>query len=126
MPSPQHDQVTSQVNSSIDSLNELSSNFSEFLTPIIALSIGIVILMVMKTILTDIAKGLRFKFTPTFNEGDMVILDGDEAIIVKIGLLTSVFGITKKDGTYCWRYIPNNRIEYLKLEKIISKEEAEL
>ena len=38
-------------------------------------------------------------------------------------LAGGVFGITKSngefDGDYVWRYVPNERIDYLKLEKII-------
>ena len=54
-------------------------------------------------------------------EGDKVKLDGEEAVVIKIGMTTSVFGVTAKDG-YTWRYVPNQRIDYLKLEKIIDKD----
>jgi hypothetical protein len=57
----------------------------------------------------------------SFNEGDSVILDGQEAIIVKIGLSESVFGIYSDRG-YTWRYVPNERIPMLKLEKVINKD----
>ena len=36
--------------------------------------------------------GLKFKFNPA-NEGDAIILDSCDAIIVKIGLRESVFGV---------------------------------
>jgi hypothetical protein len=59
----------------------------------------------------------------SFQEGDKVILDGERALIVKIGLTQTVFGITKSngewDGDYVWRYVPNERIPYLKLEKVV-------
>jgi hypothetical protein len=58
-----------------------------------------------------------------FQEGDHVLIDGERALIVKIGMTQSVFGVTKSngefDGDYVWRYVPNERIEFLKLEKII-------
>ena len=62
---------------------------------------------------------MKFKLNPAFNEGDSVILDGNDAIIVKIGLRESVFGIYSDKG-YTWRYVPNNRIPFLKLEKIVN------
>ena len=44
-------------------------------------------------------------------------------MIVKIGMTETVFGVTKSsgefDGDYVWRYVPNERISFLKLEKVI-------
>ena len=65
------------------------------------------------------AKGLAFARNKAFNEGDHVILDKEPAIIVKVGVVQSVFGVTKPDGNYVWRYVPNERIDSLKLERII-------
>ena len=65
--------------------------------------------------------GLKFKFNPAFNEGDHIILDDHDAIIVKIGLRESVFGVYKDKG-YVWRFIPNDRLKFHKLEKIINKD----
>ena len=42
-------------------------------------------------------------------------------MIVKIGLGETVFGVYGEEG-YTWRYVPNTRIEYLKLEKIVDPE----
>ena len=50
-----------------------------------------------------------------------VILDDHDAIIVKIGLRESVFGVYKDKG-YVWRFIPNDRLKFHKLEKIINKD----
>ena len=57
----------------------------------------------------------------SFNEGDKVLLDGCEATILKIGMRQTVFGIYSARG-YVWRYVPNERILYLKLEKVIDSE----
>ena len=65
--------------------------------------------------------GLKFKFNPAFNEGDHIILDDDDAIIVKIGLRESVFGVYRDKG-YVWRFIPNDRLKFHKLEKIINQD----
>ena len=54
-----------------------------------------------------------------FNEGDEVLIDGKKAIIVKIGITQTVFGIYTTSG-YTWRYVPNERISWIKLEKIIN------
>jgi hypothetical protein len=58
---------------------------------------------------------------PAFNEGDEVLLDSELAMIVKIGTRETVFGVYSDRG-YTWRYVPNERIPYLKLEKVIKKD----
>ena len=72
---------------------------------------------------TKLAKGLAFKYNPQFKEGDKVILDGERALIVKIGMTQTVFGIEKFTGEfrgdYVWRYVPNEKIDSLKLEKVV-------
>ena len=74
-----------------------------------------------KDFATGLAKGLKFKMDPAFNEGDEVLLDGELAMIVKIGVRQTVFGVYSDRG-YTWRYVPNERIPYLKLEKVIKKD----
>ena len=102
---------------------ELSNQLSELLTPFIVALLMLVIALWFKDFATKIAKGLAFSLNKSFQEGDKVILDGERALIVKVGLTQTVFGITKSngewDGDYVWRYVPNERIPYLKLEKVV-------
>jgi hypothetical protein len=35
-----------------------------------------------------------------------------------------VFGIEKANGDYTWRYVPNETIHTVKLEKIVSQKET--
>ena len=102
---------------------ELSNQLSELITPFIVALLMLVIALWFKDFATKIAKGLAFSLNKSFQEGDKVILDGERALIVKVGLTQTVFGITKSngewDGDYVWRYVPNERIPYLKLEKVV-------
>ena len=91
--------------------------------PYIVAFITLVTALIVKDIVMSISKGLSFRFSPNFSEGDNVLLDGEPAIIVKIGLTTSVFGVMKDNKNYCWRYVPNQRISYIKLEKIIMRKD---
>ena len=91
------------------------------LLPWIAVLISLVIAIWFKDFATGLAKGLKFKFDPAFNEGEEVILDGELAMIVKIGIRQTVFGVYSSRG-YTWRYVPNERIPFLKLEKVIKKD----
>ena len=102
-------------------LNTLSMDLTGMLLPWIAVLISLIIAIWFKDFATGLAKGLKFKFDPAFNEGDEVLLDGELAMIVKIGARQTVFGVYSERG-YTWRYVPNERIPYLKLEKVIKKD----
>jgi hypothetical protein len=93
---------------------------SEMVTPFIAMMLGIVVALIIKDMAGDIANGLSFKYFGPFKEGDKCVLDGHKAIIVKIGMTVTVFGCDDPDKGYIWRYVPNDRIGYLKLGKIVS------
>ena len=91
------------------------------ITPFISALVLLVVTLWFKDFATKIAKGMAFKMNKSFNEGDTVILDGSDALIVKIGLSETVFGVYSDKG-YTWRYVPNERIPMLKLEKVINKD----
>ena len=93
---------------------EISDFYVEFIGFVITLLMG----MWLKDALTSFIGGMKFKMNPHFKEGDKVILDDQQAMIVKIGWSQSVFGVYGNDG-YTWRFIPNKRIETVKLEKIV-------
>jgi hypothetical protein len=103
--------------------NAAALEITEFILPYI----GMVVIVVMGFMLRDFAmkwgKGIAFQWNKQFQEGDHVLIDGERALIVKIGMTQTVFGVTKTggdlDGDYVWRYVPNERIDFLKLEKII-------
>ena len=76
--------------------------------------------LALKDYSVSFIKGLKFKLSSQFTEGDKVLLDGEKAMIIKIGIGTTVFGVYGRDG-YTWRYIANQKIESLKLEKIVDK-----
>ena len=102
-------------------IDEASMDFTLFLVPWIALLISLIATLWLKEWVTSLVKGMKFKMNKSFNEGNHVILDGKPAVIVKIGTTETVFGIYS-DAGYTWRYVPNTKIENLKLEKIINPE----
>ena len=105
----------------MDDLNSLSMEVTDFILPWIGILISLVIAIWFKDFATGLAKGLKFKMDPAFNEGDEVLLDGELAMIVKIGARQTVFGVYSDRG-YTWRYVPNERIPVLKLEKVVKKD----
>lgn len=99
-------------------INTLSMSISDMLLPWIAVLISVVVTIWFKDFATNFAKGLAFKRKPGFEPGDKVYIDGELATIISIGIQETVFEIDR-DGTTVWRYVPNTRTEYIKLEKII-------
>jgi hypothetical protein len=87
--------------------------------PIIKILVAGIIAIWIKDFITKASKGLAFYMNSAFSEGDKVKIDDSDAIIVKIGLTQTVFSIIKEDGDYVWRYVPNDMIAILKLEKVI-------
>ena len=96
---------------------------TEFILPYIGMVMIVIFGFMLKDFATKMSKGIAFSMNKQFQEGDHVLIDGERALIVKIGFTQTVFGVTKSngefDGDYVWRYVPNERIDFLKLEKII-------
>lgn len=96
---------------------ELSDYYIELIGFLLTLLIGLAI----KDWATSFVKGAMFRFGSSFKEGDRVILDGNQAMIIKIGMSQTVFGIYSDDG-YTWRYVPNEKISTLKIAKVVDPE----
>ena len=101
-------------------LSVLIPELSDLVLPWIGILISVVVFLWFKDFATNLAHGLAFKLDPHFQEGDMVYLDDSPATIVKIGVTQTIFGIVNGRG-YIWRFIPNDGIANVKLEKMISK-----
>lgn len=74
--------------------------------------------LLVKDLLTNFMHGIMFYFDKNFNEGDVVYIDDKEYIIVKNGVVNSVF---LNEKTKKWMYIRNSRLQYLRLEKDVKK-----
>lgn len=100
--------------------DDLGIQLTDLLAPWIAILISISAAFWFKDFATNMMIGLKYRSNSHFNEGDHVILDGKDAIIVKFGMRETVFGIYTDRG-YVWRFIPNDKLPNQKLEKIINK-----
>ena len=102
-------------------LDQETLKITTFLIPWITILLSLIVALWLKDFALKFMQGLKFRLDPAFREGDHVYLDGQFANIVKIGLSTTVFGIINGRG-YVWRYVPNERIPFLKLEKNINSD----
>ena len=91
---------------------------SDFYIEFIGYALSILVMLWIKDAIGSFLEGMKFRNNKHFKEGDKVLLEGQQAMIITIGWRQSVFGVYGKDG-YTWRFIPNKRIESLKLEKIV-------
>ena len=103
------------------SLDAQTVQITNFILPWIGILISLIVAIWIKDFATSLAKGFKFQMNKAFNEGDKVLLEGNEAVIIKIGISETVFGVYSEKG-YIWRYVPNERIVMLKLEKIINSD----
>jgi len=97
------------------------ANLTSAASPYTEILLGLVVSLLFKDLAASMSKGLAFKYNPAFNEGDTVIVDDEIAIIVKIGFRHTTFGIVKPNASYVWRYVRNDRIQFLKLEKVVKE-----
>lgn len=91
---------------------------TSILMPWVIILFSIIIALLVKDWSLSFIKGLRFKLSNEFNPGDTVLVDGEPSTIVSVGVTKTVFAKTTKLGSV-WRYVPNERLAFLKLEKII-------
>jgi len=95
-----------------------SLNITGVLMPWLAALLSIIMALMIKDWATSFVKGLKFKMNRDFNPGDVVLLDSEEAVIITIGLTKTVFEKVNNRGIV-WRYVPNERLAFLKLEKVV-------
>jgi hypothetical protein len=90
----------------------------------IGVILGIVISLAIRDIANNFVQGILFYYDSTFKAGDLVYIDGEKAIIISVGIRTTVFNI--KDGRgNTWRYVANEKIKSLKLEKVVEDRNKE-
>ena len=85
-----------------------------WITALITIAIG----LAAKDLVTTFVSGLLFYLNKDFNEGDIIFLNEEQCVIIKIGIRQTVFGFDNGRGE-TWRYVYNDRIKYLTLEKVI-------
>lgn len=96
---------------------ELNDFYIQFIGFLLTMLLGLAV----KDYAVSFMKGLFFRLFSPFDEGDKVLLEDQTAMIIKIGLNQTVFGVYGEEG-YTWRYVPNERIPYLKLEKVVDSD----
>ena len=93
----------------------LSAGVITWITALLSLTVALVV----KDFLTTFVAGFFFYMNRDFSEGHHVYIDGEEAIIIKVGLRNTIFEIKNGRGE-TWRYVPNDKIKNLKLERVIT------
>ena len=96
------------------------------ITELIATWVGvlgtIIIIFLIKDLIYSLIKGIKFKMRPGFEPGDTCYIKGEKATIVRISILETVFEIDNGRGKV-WKYVPNERLDTISLERIIQPPE---
>ena len=103
-------------------INSMSIEFVELITPMLVIMLALILTLMVRDFAANFMNGLKFRMHSSFNEGDTCVLDGEKAIIVKIGFYETIIQIDNGRGTV-WRYLPNDRIKFYKLEKLVKESE---
>ena len=99
-------------------INSMSIELVELITPMLVIMLALILTLMVRDFATNFMNGIKFRMHSSFNEGDTCLLDGERGIIVKIGFYETIIQIHNGRCTV-WRYLPNDRIKFYKLEKII-------
>lgn len=99
----------------------LSTGVAAWISALITIALGLAV----KDLLNTAVSGFLFWYSKDFNEGDFVYINGEHAIINKIGLRQTIFKINNSRGE-TWLYVYNNKIPDMKLEKVISPKKEKL
>ena len=91
-----------------------------WISALITIALG----MAIKDLVTTAVSGYLFYLNNNFNEGDHVYIDGEHAVINKIGMRQTIFKINNGRGE-TWRYVYNNKIANMKLEKVVTPKKDE-
>lgn len=89
----------------------------------INLVLAIIVGLIVKDVATTFVSGLLFKMSSDFNQGDTVYIDGEYATIISTSIRRTIFKINDGRGE-TWRYVWNDRIKYLNIEKVIIPKEV--
>ena len=98
--------------------NPIDAYLKDYLQHLIWVGLSLVCWMLIKDFLAKLAAGISFYASPTWSVGDECLLEGKRAIISSIGLRTTVFQI-RQNGEVRWRFVPNDKIVELTLEKVV-------
>ena len=99
-------------------INTMSIELVELITPMLVIMLALILTLMVRDFASNFINGLKFRMHSSFQEGDQCILDGENAVILKIGFYETVVQIDNGRGLV-WRFLPNERIKFYKLEKVI-------
>jgi hypothetical protein len=104
-----------------DVFQSFALHATELLVPWAVILLSAMAALAMKDFASNLMAGIAFRYSSPFKEGDHVIIDDNDAMVIKVGITETVFGRYSERG-YTWRYVPNNQIHSIKIEKLIRQD----
>ena len=88
------------LNAAVNNPEAYALQLSELIGPFLGMIAILIAAFIFKDFIMKFGKGIAFSMNSQFREGDHVLLDDEAALIVKIGMTQTVFGINKASGDY--------------------------
>tara|TARA_R100001129_G_scaffold141060_2_gene102163 strand:- start:57057 stop:57428 length:372 start_codon:yes stop_codon:yes gene_type:complete len=104
--------------------NPIDAYLKDYMQHLIWVGLSLVVWMLIKDMLAKLAAGITFYASPNWSVGDECLIDNKRAIISSIGIRTTVFQI-RQNGEVRWRFVPNDKITELTLEKVVDMHNIE-
>ena len=105
-------------------LNKISFDIAELATPLIGISIAMLLGFALKDLITNTIYGVKFICSEHWSPGQEVILEGKKARIIKVGFYETVFQVECPNGAVLWRYIANTNLINLDISRVIREGES--
>lgn len=102
-------------------INKLSLDLAVLATPLIGISIAMIVGFALKDLITNALFGVKFICAEHWAAGQEVILENRKARIIKVGFYETVFQLECPDGSVLWRYVPNNQLMSLNIARVIKE-----
>lgn len=102
-------------------LNQISLDLAILATPLIGISIAMIVGFALKDLVTNVLYGVKFIRSEHWSAGQEVILEDRKARIIKVGFYETVFQLECPDGAVLWRYVPNNQLMSLNIARVIKE-----
>lgn len=113
--------LANTLNNNTSPFDSFAVHATELMIPWIIVLLSAMAALALKDFTINMMAGLAFRYTSPFNEGDHVIIDDHDAMVIKVGITETVFGRYTERG-YTWRYVPNGQIHNIKIEKLIRQD----
>lgn len=99
----------------------IENKLGEYILHFVAIFIALMVIFALRDYAYKALRGIAFYMSKEFNEQDKVIVDGERAKIIHIGMTKTKFLLENGEDEYYIRVVANERLSFLNLKRIYPK-----